>query len=260
MTYVNIGKHDHVPGQTVRAQVAYSGSPAALSTARFIIESKIRNCRLLLTDYRRARDRAQSEHAAVLGAICRRLLFVERQIPTATTTQNIFQLEARAGKAYWQAVSLLCRREDLWQRIYPHATDQLNILLNTGYTQLVCRMNQILVATRLLPEIGVLHGANSREPMVHDIVECFRQVAVDKIIIPIFSRKKLLGSALNDHDMRRGFAHLASQWEKRFIYHGRCEQLQRIADLETVALRRAIIANEPWQPYQHRWGHSWDCE
>lgn len=251
--------HNHVPSATLKAQVRYLDTPAALLTAQAIVGAKLRNCYALLGSYRAARVRAQSDQVKSIDQAQRRIRRAWLQTPAAKDRQALFLLEAQAGAAYWRAFRMLSNAEAAWQRVYPHALDVRNVLLNTGYTILGRHALNALLAAKLFPEVGLYHGDEAAEALAYDVMECFRQVAVDAVILPLFSRRGAHHVPDKARLIKWGVARMTARMEKRFPYHKRCERLDAILQHEVVHLREAILAGNPWQPYQHRWGHSWKC-
>lgn len=170
--------------------MAYAGSRAGLATAQAIVVAKLQACRHLLTAYHRARNRASSAHAANLRRVQLQLFARVNEARSAGSRRALFLAEARGARSYWQAIALLCRRGDGWRRVYPRAVDSLNVLLNTGYTLLARKAKEGLIRARIFPGIGVLHG-EIPDALAYDLMECFRPVAVDAVLIPLFSRKKI---------------------------------------------------------------------
>ncbi len=249
-----------VSGRTIQAQVAYRASAAGRATAHAMVAGKLRHGRLLLLNYCRERARTGSAHAAILRLSQLRLFALEQRVANVANRANLFLLEAQAARAYWRAIRVLCHRHERWQRIYPQATDSLNLLLNTGYSLLGRRSMAAVEAALLLPQLGVLHGETSGSgALAYDLMEGFRHVAVDAVVIPLFSRKRSFRQELDRRDFLRGCARLSARWKERFPYEGRCERLERILLHDAVRLRRAILAGAPWEPHHHYFRHRLRC-
>lgn len=252
-------EHNHVSAATIRAQVAYSRSSISLITARALVATKLRNCAYLLGSYRQARVRAMSDQVRVIDRARGRLARSMQTVVKAPDKQSLFLIEAQATHYYWEVFALLCHAPTGWRRRYPHAYDGLNILLNTGYTALMRHGMTALGEAGLLPEVGVLHGDTAEDGLVFDFIESFRQPVVDAVLLPLFSRRKQSWSTVDERTMKKGFAQLHVRWQKRFLYYGRCETMERILVRNAIGLRTAILQDTPWQPYQFRWGHSGRC-
>jgi len=183
----------------------------------------------------------------------------EEMLAKAATSSEIFLAEAQGSRAYWKAVSFICKRDSAWKRVYPHATDELNILLNTGYTLLAKRVFTLLESARIMPELGFLHGNTSGDALVYDLMECFRQPLVDASLFPLFSRLRKHNSSITEKTFKRGFSFLTRQYDKRIRYHAKCETMNRIIALEIYRLKQSVEENKIWKPYQYGWGHSMRC-
>lgn len=245
---------------TVRGQIAFADSPAGLMAARYIIAAKLRNARMLLTNYRQARARAGQPSGADMASIQQRISVLQDAVFTTLTKQEIFLIEAKAAQLYWEAVRIICHQAPHWQRKYPGAEDALNRLLNMGYTILSRRCRETLVHSGLLPQIGILHSENSGDALVHDLSEIFRQAAVDAVVFPFFSRKRSIVGRLPKRDARQALLNLHHQYERSFPYQGRCVRLEVIMREEALHMRQAIQQGKPWRPYKHPWRHGKACD
>lgn len=253
-------KHRHFSAAILRSQLAYAASAQSLATAKNITARKLRNCRLLLTNYRASRQRANSNQGILLNAIQNQLLQAEKHIDFIEDRSVLFQLEARAARRYWQAIRLLCNQKPDWKRVYPHARDPLNILFNVGYTFLANQCLTAIMSAGLMPEIGIMYGDNSGNALVYDFMECFRQPAVDALVIPIFSRKKISDRESTEKENKINAAKIINNRSNRFLYQNRCERWENIFKNEAVKLRRDILTKKSWLPYQHSWRHENKCQ
>ncbi len=256
---VTKNRHYHLDGKMIRAQVVYQESTNALATAREIVGAKLRNCEFLITNYARSRRRSENDQFSVLLKTQTRLRSIRLSLSRYHKKHQILLAEARAAKLYWNAVALICH-QPYWQRFYPHASDSLNVLLNTGYTFLARKCLAVIESSGFLAELGVLHGRNSVDPLVYDLMEIFRQIAVDAVVLPIFSRRPRSRVESGGRVFKKALAFLVARYEKRFWYRGRGERLERIIALEAIKLRQKILIGEIWYPYKHRWGHRKKCQ
>lgn len=251
--------HNHRSGRIIRQQVSYAKSPAALESARNLISIKIINSRYLVGSYLAGRKRDGHNQVEILTATSNRLDNLASRCAVAPDRPSIFQIEAQAARVYWRSFALLSHQTPVWKRTHPHATDSLNTLLNIGYVLLARKCLESLIATELLPEIGLLHSDNSVDPLVYDLMEIFRQTAVDSVILPIFSRRKSSKVTKDDPAFRKTLALLNKRHQTYFWYKDRCEKLENIIKFEAIKLRQSITKNEPWQPYHHQWGRHHPC-
>ncbi len=104
--------------------------------------------------------------------------------------QDILTLEAHAAKVYWEAARELIIPEVEWKgRETRGAQDMVNSALNYGYGILYCHAERAIVLAGLDPYAGFLHADRAGKPsLVLDLVEEFRQMAVDKAIFGLLNK------------------------------------------------------------------------
>lgn len=237
-------------------QADYVRSPAGFETAQAIVAAKLCNCEYLLTRYVARRHRSGAGEAAALRNAQNVLSRLRTEASCSRTQRELLLVEARGGKVYWRAVSLLCR-EGRWRRQHHAPSDALNRYLNIGYHLLALQCEKALLAAGLYLEAGVLHGERSGKPLLYDFMEVFRQPAVDCVVIPLFSRKRR--NYVSERDTARLLGRLKQRFNSRFPFHGRCESLRRIMSFEATALKKAMYEKKTYHPYHHRWGNSSSC-
>lgn len=115
---------------------------------------------------------------------------------------NLLTYEGRIAQAYFTALGMIFtqiapnfsysgRKVKENARNY-NAPDEINALLNYGYSILESEIRKILNSHGLDPEIGYLHEASpSRTPLVYDIQELFRWIIDLSVIQLLESRPKL---------------------------------------------------------------------
>ena len=104
--------------------------------------------------------------------------------------QGLLTLEGHAAKIYWEAARELLIPETDWEgRQTRGAEDLVNSALNYGYGILYCQMERAIVLAGLDPYAGFLHADRAGKPsLVLDMVEEFRQMAVDKAIFGMLNK------------------------------------------------------------------------
>jgi CRISPR-associated protein Cas1 len=103
---------------------------------------------------------------------------------------EIMAAEGQAAKRYWSAVGGMFPEQYSWPgRVGRGATDPLNSLLNYGYGILYGLIEQAIILAGLDPYAGFLHADRSGKPsLVLDLIEEFRQVAVDRLVFGLANR------------------------------------------------------------------------
>lgn len=103
---------------------------------------------------------------------------------------QIMSAEAHAAKHYWAATRMVLPEEYGWTgRVGRGATDPINSMLNYGYGILYGLIEQVILLAGLDPYAGFLHSDRSGKPsLVFDLIEEFRQVAVDRLVFGLANR------------------------------------------------------------------------
>jgi CRISPR-associated protein Cas1 len=168
--------------------------------ARAVVYQKLRNQARLLRLYSRNRKVTMASaskllasnsmgienHATALLAVVAHTVDAGRQ--------TILQFEGRAAKLYWSGISAIMPAYLNFEKRHGRgATDPVNAMLNFGYMGVLFRYvwKSILIAG-LDPYAGFLHADRPNKPsLVLDMMEEFRQDAVDRIVVGLFTRRKL---------------------------------------------------------------------
>lgn len=240
-------KHNHLNIGLIEQQLQYENSTAGLVSARQIIGAKIRNQGMFLTNYARTRTMIRPAQTQIVRA--------GDDLRFATSKQDIFQIEARASRSYWEAVRVLCKQNPDWCRVYPHARDPLNQLLNIGYTALSGEIWKVVAESALVPEVGMLHGRNSHDPLVYDLMEPWRVPVVDACVVPFFSRKKCGYQRLTPRNIALVQSRIFAKFDSLHMYKKVHQKLRRSLSMEVWSLKRAVEEQKSWSPDTYKWGH-----
>lgn len=257
---MSVSEFPELSPRIIRQQVVYQSSSQALATAQGIVATKATHTALFITNYVRSRRRTGHDSAVALLQIQNRLQALVTSISQTLDRQALFRIEAQVARLHWRVFCMLCRLSPDWRRVYPHASDGANVLLNTGYTMLGKHCAHALRQAGLLTQLGVYHGDTSRHPLVYDFMECFRLPLVDAVVIGVLARQSNYENVDKDsHLFKKTLAKLSARYQSTFNYNKRCEKLINIIDLEALALKRAIASGKVWQPRQHSWSHHKRC-
>ncbi|MBI4330809.1 MAG: CRISPR-associated endonuclease Cas1 [Chloroflexi bacterium] len=182
--------------KTRREQLMAYLDDRGLKLARAFSSGKVRNQASLLkymAKYRKETDPELFEKIRVaaesLEDFSRRIEQVEAPDAEAAR-QEILTLEAHAAKMYWEAARDLLIPEIEWKgRETRGAQDLVNSMLNYGYGILYCQAERATVLAGLDPYAGFLHADRAGKPsLVLDLVEEFRQMAVDKAVFGLLNK------------------------------------------------------------------------
>jgi len=131
--------------------------------------------------------------------------------------QFLMNTEALVSKSYYNSLAIVLDRYD-WEfekRSRRPAENGFNALLNYGYAILKGRLTQYIAISGLDIYAGFLHTDRSgRESLILDIIEEFRQVVVDEVILHLISSEQILES---DFEMDEGGVIISEKIKKIYI-------------------------------------------
>jgi CRISPR-associated protein Cas1 len=123
---------------------------------------------------------------------------------------RLLGIEGRAAKKYWAAVKQVLPTDYEWPgRRRRGATDPVNQVLNYGYGILYSQIEQCIVLAGLDPYAGFIHVDRPGKPsLVLDLIEEFRQEAVDRVVFGLLNKRFNIGQENNrlDKETRRKLA------------------------------------------------------
>ncbi|GHU30426.1 hypothetical protein AGMMS50256_17340 [Betaproteobacteria bacterium] len=158
-----------------------------LAVARSCVHGKLHNCRTLL---RRFSRREPGERIARATSILERTL---KQLDSIDDLNVLRGHEGRAARSYFAAFTELI--PSAWRfngrnRMPPR--DPVNAMLSYGYAVLFHTVHAILLKARLHPGLGHLHAnANESSALVCDLMEEFRPLLVDTVILTLVRKHSL---------------------------------------------------------------------
>ena len=163
-----------------------------LAIARALISGKIANSRLLLRRYYRFRPGGESPADNPMRTAQAKAL-------TAANLDILRGIEGAAAKAYfaaWRDLMPESWKASFTGRNRQPPLDPLNAMLSYGYAVLYHNLLTLIASRGLDAHIGHLHAMRNGHPaLVSDLVEEFRALVVDAVII-----KLVLDRPLDQHD------------------------------------------------------------
>jgi len=236
---------------TRRAQISAYDDWRGLEVARAVVMGKLQNQSSTLKYLAKNRKDSQPDVYQELRWTAGDLLDASRQIvelqATCITQARNFLMgvEGNAGHRYWDAVRLVIPDDYGWKhRMGRGATDPVNSLLNYGYGILYSRVEQALLLAGLDPYAGFLHADRPGKPsLVLDLIEEFRQAAVDRVVWGLVNRKFIVEQEADGKlvdQTRRDFAqHILEHQNATMRYEGKRVPLRII--LQTQARHLAAF-------------------
>ena len=218
-----LGRYDggcEIEPQLRRRQYELMDEPETrASIARCLAAGKIANQRALLLRYRRNDDHLDD------GGAVDALAAFHQQILAATTPAQIMGYEGAATKRYHNALrSLFPPHARFRGRTKRPPRDPANAALSFGYTLLTGEAHAACASAGLDPQVGVLHSSGKHRPaLAFDLVEEFRPLIVDSLVIAGFRRRRFGDSRFRKGDKGaillndRGRRTLLDQYESRML-------------------------------------------
>ena len=192
------------PGSTTairRMQLAVAQTDLGVQLALGWIGRKFDNQIALLTRMRDRRTRLSAPLTEAIGSL--KTLKEQTQdlagnacddtgsISIVSMRQSLLGLEGRAGRTYWETVSLLLHVHYRFAgRSRNPAQDAFNCLLNYAYGMLYGIVERACLLAGLDPYIGFIHTDHYNKPsLVFDLIEQYR-IWADETVIGFFSARK----------------------------------------------------------------------
>ncbi len=174
---------------------------------------------------------------------------------------SLLGTEGNAAKVYWQAVGRYVIPEHYgWPgREGRGALDPINSLLNYGYGILYAQVERVLILAGLDPYAGFIHVDRPGKPsLVLDLIEEFRQVAVDRVVFGLAARNLTIEQDENgrlSEDTRHQFAtHILDHLEAQARYEGQRYPLRQVMQMQARGLAAFVRGQtEAYLPFKAEW-------
>lgn len=252
--------------KTRRAQLeAYLiglGAEAALAFAAGKIHNQAATLKYFAKNRKETAPAIYEELRLLAGEVFDHLVWLEK-IPIATVDdirQDILTAEAHAAQRYWDAVALIVPPDYGWPgRVTRGAIDPINSALNYGYGILYGQIERAIVLAGLDPYAGFIHADRPGKPsLVLDLIEEFRQVAVDRVIVGLATRQTQIEQDEKhrlSEDTRRMLAeHVLNRLETPLRYEGKRVPLRHIIQSQARHLATFLRGDrESYEPLKARW-------
>ena len=247
------------------AQLAAIQDGRGGAIARAIVSGKITN-QLNLLKYLLKSHRSPEQHSSVLRIIGLMQTVQHEETALARFDQDLgtlrgklFAIEGRCAALYWDAIRLvLSNVVEVPSREGQGAGDLFNSLLNYGYGILYSRVWQGVSAQRLNPHISYLHSDQPGKPtLVYDLVEEFRQDAVDRCVVAMIDQRTILGQTdgkLTDETRKKLATKVLSRMEVPVLYHGTHTPLSDVMASQARLFRYVLLGASPaYHTYHLKW-------
>ncbi|MHA1741865.1 MAG: CRISPR-associated endonuclease Cas1 [Candidatus Thorarchaeota archaeon] len=265
----------HGTVHTRREQLAAYWDDRGVRLARAFVLGSMRNRRSLLEYFARNRRESSSETARRLDRLSERIRLLESEIESSpinpgntvdSVRTELMGIEAQAARAYFEGLAEIVPPAFGFQgREKRPPKDPINSMLSYGYAVLYSRVLTAIAACGLEPFAGFLHADRSGKPsLVLDMVEEFRQVAVDRVVIRIVMRRQVTPE---DFEKTGSRVIIAERARKTFLSElitglnsevrhtgKRAMPLRQVMMKQARMLVRFLLRRErEYRPYSFRW-------
>lgn len=184
---------------TRRAQYMECNSERGMHLAKAFIMGKLENQKSLLTQWAKSRTRTSSQTSEHLFNLASDIDVISSETEKVVGTldsqirETLMNIEGRSAAKYWEGVSLIVPEEFNFEARHTRgARDPFNMLLNYGYGILYSEVWSAVNKAGLDPFAGFLHVDRPGRPsLVLDMIEEFRQQAVDRVIVRLAVRQMI---------------------------------------------------------------------
>jgi len=183
-----------------------------------------------------------------------------RNKPLEALRGSLIAIEGYAANLYWGALRIVIPETYNWTaRVGRGATDPVNSLLNYGYGILYGQIERAIVLAGLDPYAGFIHTDRPGKPsLVLDLIEEFRQVAVDRLVVGLVNRNFEVRQTEHgqlDDETRHTFADkVLEHLDATVRYQGKRYPIRSVIQAQARSLA-AFLRDErdQYQPYKAEW-------
>jgi len=172
---------------------------------------------------------------------------------------SMFGIEGQASARYWEALSLIINEKVVFEgRERQGAVDLVNCMLNYGYGILYARISEAIIKAGLNPCLSYLHKPEKNRPsLVYDLIEEFRQQAVDRVVVSIITKSKDLnavGGQLDERTKKLLAQKVIERMNTVEIFRNKEMRLFEIIQHQAHAIVKYLTAeNNTYKPYIRKW-------
>jgi CRISPR-associated protein Cas1 len=194
---------------------AASNTETRFAIARQMIRGKLSNLRTMLMRY--LRESADTNIREAVDGLQQSIGKVEH----AADIASLQGIEGYSGVLYYGAFRNLLKYDlGFRARVRRPPRDPVNLLLSFGYTLLVYAAQAAVRTVGLDPFIGFLHSTEYSKPsLALDIMEEFRPVIVDSIVLRVINSRILTEKDFEKASDYEGMVRLTPEAIKTFLHH-----------------------------------------
>lgn len=160
---------------------------------------------------------------------------------------------------YWEIIAILLGPKITFVgRERQGAKDLVNCMLNYGYGILYARISEAIIHIRLNPCLSYLHKPEGNRPsLVYDLIEEFRQQAVDRVIFSLLVKNinlKAENGVLNYYTRKLVAEKVIDRINNVEIFRNREARLSEIFQAQARAIVKYLVVDiKYYKPYMPKW-------
>lgn len=174
--------------------------------------------------------------------------------------ERLLAAEGNAARVYWRAARAIIPEHYGWkERSGRGAKDVVNSLLNYGYGILYGQVERALVLAGLDPFAGFIHVDRPGKPsLTLDLIEEFRQVAVDRVVFGLLNRNFTVeqdpNGYLSEGARKQFVAHILSHLETGMRYEKQRHPLRQVIQMQARRIAGFVRGErDTYVPYIAEW-------
>jgi group II intron reverse transcriptase/maturase/CRISPR-associated endonuclease Cas1 len=247
------------------AQLNARKNGKGIALCKAIVLAKIKNQANLLKYYGKYRKKKGDQFGDALPDVLTKLERVINSIEQLPETElaalrlSLFGKEGYAGQLYWSMIKILLEGKVKFSgRERKGAKDKVNVMLNYGYGILYSRLWDAVLKARLNPYISFLHVRQAGKPtLTFDLIEEFRQVAVDKIVFAMLSKREEVNvkdGQLSEESRKKLAGKILTNLNEVETFRGKDIRLSQIIKEQSQRLGHFLTAETTqYKPYRLKW-------
>ena len=171
----------------IMKQIEFSNNENGLLLSKTLIQAKIKNQLKVIQYFGKYWSKRSFKFQDDLKIYKLHVESIIKKIENLENTENyanvIMGYEGSCASLYWGLFSIIIKNPQ-FKRQKKSATDIINSMLNYGYGILYHRITRKIINMGLNPCCGFLHkNDNNRPSLVFDLIEPFRAIAVDRVVM-----------------------------------------------------------------------------
>lgn len=234
----------------------YDNMERRLEYARVIVANKITNQIAVIKNY---------NWSGIEYDYSKEVILLKSQILSLAdkkTTNQIMGVEGNCSSIYFSVMSHMFKSTLKFdKRTRRPPKDPINVILSLAYTLLTKEMICTLESESFETYLGFLHGIKyGRQSLALDIIEEFRQLAIDRLVLYVFN-KNILGELDFEYRdgkvilLESGFQKFCKQYEKWMnapvcVHDNRT--FRQIMKNQVQCLKKSINENIMYKPFEWR--------